>query len=77
MTTANFFCFSFFCAGSNSRGEFFNPAYDCSDILDNAKLAKDGFYWVKFHEMVPKKVCSVTPVQFVLKTWKIYFRGLT
>ena len=33
--------------GSSTIGENFNPAKDCSDIVDNLPEAKDGFYWIK------------------------------
>ena len=33
--------------GSPTLGEHFNPAKDCSDIVDNLPEAKDGFYWIK------------------------------
>ena len=33
--------------GSSTLGEHFNPAKDCSDIVDNLPEAKDGFYWIK------------------------------
>ena len=33
--------------GSPTLGEHFNPAKDCSDIVDNLPEATDGFYWIK------------------------------
>ena len=33
--------------GSSTLGENFNPAKDCSDIVDNIPGTKDGFYWIK------------------------------
>ena len=33
--------------GSSTLGQHFNPAQDCSDIIDNLPGAKDGFYWIK------------------------------
>ena len=36
-----------FYIGSSTLGENFNPAKDCSDIVDNLPEAKDGFYWIK------------------------------
>ena len=36
----------FLSAGSSTLGEHFNPAKDCSDIVDNLPGAKDGFYWI-------------------------------
>ncbi len=32
--------------GSSTLGEVFNPAKDCSDIVDHLPGAKDGFYWI-------------------------------
>ena len=40
-----FFLISFI--GSSTLGQHFNPAQDCSDIIDNLPGAKDGFYWIK------------------------------
>ena len=42
--------------GSNPTGEFFNPAYDCSDVLNKISGAKDGYYWIKLSGNLPKKV---------------------
>ena len=42
--------------GSNPTGEYFNPAYDCSDALNKISEAKDGFYWINLSGNVPKKV---------------------
>ena len=36
-----------FLIGSSTLGEHFNPAKDCSDIVDNLPGVKDGFYWIK------------------------------
>ncbi|XP_046839735.1 uncharacterized protein LOC124433918 isoform X2 [Xenia sp. Carnegie-2017] len=47
--------------GSSSPGEFFDPVYDCSTILDKDPKAKDGFYWITLGEKKPKKVyCDMT-----------------
>ncbi|XP_046839690.1 uncharacterized protein LOC124433873 isoform X3 [Xenia sp. Carnegie-2017] len=47
--------------GSSSPGEFFNPVYDCSTILDKDPKAKDGFYWITLGEKKSKKVhCDMT-----------------
>ena len=48
-----------FFEGSNPTGEFFNPAYDCSDALDKTFEAKDGFYWIKLSGNVSKKVLHI------------------
>ncbi|XP_028405295.1 uncharacterized protein LOC114527801 [Dendronephthya gigantea] len=42
--------------GSKPPGEYFNPGYDCLEILNQNTKAKDGFYWVDFHRPVPHKV---------------------
>ena len=52
--------------GSNSTGEFFNPAYDCSDALDKISEAKDGFYWIKLSGNIPKKVVLYISHVFLL-----------
>ncbi|XP_046839650.1 uncharacterized protein LOC124433845 isoform X4 [Xenia sp. Carnegie-2017] len=47
--------------GSSSPGEFFNPVYDCSTILDKDPKAKDGFYWITLGEKKPKRIyCDMT-----------------
>ncbi|CAB4031753.1 Hypothetical predicted protein, partial [Paramuricea clavata] len=35
-----------FVDGSPTLGEIFNPARDCSDIVDQLPEAEDGFYWI-------------------------------
>ncbi|XP_028405278.1 uncharacterized protein LOC114527785 [Dendronephthya gigantea] len=42
--------------GSKPLGEYFNPGYDCLEILSQNTKAKDGYYWVDFHRSVPHKV---------------------
>ena len=32
--------------GSSTVGEFINPAYDCSDVINQLQHASDGFYWI-------------------------------
>ncbi|XP_046843331.1 uncharacterized protein LOC124437395 isoform X1 [Xenia sp. Carnegie-2017] len=47
--------------GSSSPGEFFNPVYDCSTILNKDPRAEDGFYWITLGEKKPKRVyCDMT-----------------
>ena len=48
--------------GSSTIGENFNPAKDCSDIVDNLPEAKDGFYWIKLAKGKLSKVywCPIT-----------------
>ena len=41
---------------SKPPGEFFNPGYDCLDILNKNPKSKDGYYWVDFNAGKPKKV---------------------
>ena len=45
-----------FAIGSSTYGESFNPAKDCSDVVDNLPGAKDGFYWMKLANEKPLKV---------------------
>ena len=45
-----------FVLGSSTYGESFNPAKDCSDIVDNLAKAEDGFYWVSLNKKKPQKV---------------------
>ena len=33
--------------GSPSLGEKFDPAQDCTEIVDNVPDAQDGIYWIK------------------------------
>ncbi|XP_028393240.1 uncharacterized protein LOC114517654 [Dendronephthya gigantea] len=35
-----------FVDGSSTFGEIFNPAQDCSSIVEKLSQAKDGFYWI-------------------------------
>jgi hypothetical protein len=30
----------------NTVGEFFNPGYDCADVLNKRQDSEDGFYWI-------------------------------
>ena len=32
--------------GSSTLGEIFNPARDCSNIVEQIPEAEDGFYWI-------------------------------
>ncbi len=50
-------CACIFYQGSRPPGEYFNPGYDCLDILTRNEKAKDGYYWVDFHQSIPHKVC--------------------
>ena len=45
-----------FFSGSSTYGESFNPAKDCSDIVDNLAKADDGFYWVSLNKKKPQMV---------------------
>ena len=42
--------------GSPTIGESFDPARDCSDIVDNLPEAKDGFYWIALDKNKAQKV---------------------
>ncbi|XP_028393585.1 uncharacterized protein LOC114517928 [Dendronephthya gigantea] len=48
--------------GSSTVGEYFNPALDCSDVVDRVPDATDGFYWINSTaiEDVAKAWCDVT-----------------
>ena len=49
---------SFCLTGSkNTVGEFFNPGYDCSNILNKRPDAQDGFYWITLNSHNPQMVC--------------------
>lgn len=39
----------------NSYGNYFDPAKDCSDIMDNVPEAENGVYWIKTNTG-PRKV---------------------
>ena len=54
-TDTNNFC-QYRSTGSSTLGEKFNPAKDCSDIVDNLPEAKDGFYWIKHNKEELSKV---------------------
>jgi hypothetical protein len=43
--------------GSSTVGEFFDPAADCSDVVDRVPEAADGFYWL--YPSAVKKVVKV------------------
>ena len=49
--------------GSSTLGENFNPAKDCSDIVDNIPGAKDGFYWIKSAKGKLLKVILIMNIQ--------------
>ncbi|CAB4025356.1 Hypothetical predicted protein, partial [Paramuricea clavata] len=47
--------------GSNTLGEFINPAYDCSHVINQDPQAKDGFYWINLKVLDAKKIwCDMT-----------------
>ena len=37
-------------------GEFLNPGYDCTDILNHEEDAADGFYWITLGNDTKRKV---------------------
>jgi hypothetical protein len=41
--------------GRSTIGEYFDPAYDCSDVVDRVPAAKSGVYWIE-NEAVIKVV---------------------
>ena len=55
--------FSILYIGSSTLGENFNPAKDCSDIVDNIPGAKDGFYWIKSGKEKLLKVILIMNIQ--------------
>ena len=56
---------SLFLSGSSTYGESFNPAKDCSDIVDNVAKADDGFYWVSLNKTKPHKVFTFVEKKYV------------
>jgi hypothetical protein len=44
--------------GSSTFGEVFNPARDCSDIVDHLPGAQDGFYWIVLNNKTKHKVLN-------------------
>ena len=48
--------------GSSTLGEYFDPAVDCSDVVDRVPDATNGFYWIHPKEIktVVKAWCDVT-----------------
>ena len=40
-------------------GEFLNPGYDCTDILNHEEDATDGFYWITLGADTKRKVSSI------------------
>ena len=56
-----------FFLGSSTYGESFNPAKDCSDIVDNLAKAEDGFYWVSLNKKKPQKVFTFVRIKMVEK----------
>ena len=54
--------------GDSYLGEFLNPGYDCTDILNHEQDAQDGFYWVTFASAVKRKVSKIK--------CKCYFGGI-
>ena len=55
MYNSNMQCFSHI---GNSYGNYFDPAKDCSSILDKIPDAKTGVYWIKT-DNGPKKVENI------------------
>ncbi|XP_028391545.1 uncharacterized protein LOC114516310 [Dendronephthya gigantea] len=47
--------------GSSPSGEYFNPGYDCTDILNKNFESRDGFYWINLNRGAPMRVyCDMT-----------------
>ena len=45
--------------GDAYLGEFLNPGFNCSDILDHELDAQDGFYWITLGGPTKRKVSKV------------------
>ena len=68
-----FFHFStgrLFTIGSSTLGEIFNPAQDCSDIVDQIPNAQDGFYWIVLPNAKKHKVGFASDItkMFLVRT---------
>ena len=49
-----------FVLGSSTVGEYFDPALDCSDVVDRVPGAADGFYWLNSDTIQNvSKVCYI------------------
>ena len=59
------FCFT---GMKNTFGEFFNPGYDCSNVLNKRPDAKDGFFWLTLGSSNPKLVRFLTSCS---KIWAV------
>ena len=56
--------------GTSPPGEFFNPGYDCSDILNRDPKAKDGVYWITLgKKSSPKKVFINSNIFIITNYW--------
>ena len=44
--------------GDVHLGEFLNPGYNCTDILNHEKDATDGFYWITLGTGTKRKVST-------------------
>ena len=50
--------FKMFPLGSSTLGGYFDPALDCSDVVDRVPDATDGFYWINSNAIQNvSKVC--------------------
>ena len=45
--------------GSTPIGEYFNPAFDCSDIIDKEKDPESGLYWVNLETAKRRQVRDI------------------
>ena len=57
-----------FVLGSSTVGEYFDPALDCSDVVDRVPDAADGFYWLN-----SETIQNVSKVSYIL----LYFSSQT
>ena len=44
--------------GDAHLGEFLNPGYNCTDILNHVEDATDGFYWITLGTDTKRKVST-------------------
>lgn len=55
--------------GSSTVGEFINPAYDCSDVINQVQHASDGFYWITLGSLK-----SAKKVNRLMSFWEFCLR---
>ena len=64
------------CLGSTcNKGEFICPGYDCSNVLNQNKNAKDGFYWIHLNDTTPKKVSNCYKLLVAARGYRLQVAG--